>query len=137
MANRNIFELTLPAAKHVELIAAKTLESVGFYCGLTEEKISECSLALIEACINSVEHSQSEDQLLKIKFIADATKLTIEIHDNGIGFDPDAVAVPEIDTKLKSDYKRGWGLQLMRKMMDEITFTSGKNGTVISMVKYK
>ena len=43
--------------------------------------------------------------------------------------------IPEIAKKLHSDRKRGWGLQLMRELMDDVQIESGDEGTVITMIK--
>ena len=39
------------------------------------------------------------------------------------------------EEKLNSDHKRGWGLQLMKELMDTVEFQSNKDGTTVTMTK--
>jgi len=92
-------------------------------------------MALIEACINAFEHGKSEDNNVYIRFILQEEALIIEIKDKGKGFDSTKVEVPDIEKKLHSKRKRGWGLQLMRELMYDVVIDSGKDGTTITMTK--
>jgi len=101
---------------------------------LDGEKTDEISMALIEACINAFEHSKSKDNIF-IQYIIDPEKLIVKVGDKGIGFDDEVVAIPKIEEKLNSDHKRGWGLQLMKELMDTVEFQSNKDGTTVTMTK--
>ena len=63
--------------------------------------------------------------------------LEIQVTDKGIGFDKSKVAIPKIEEKLGSDYKRGWGLQLIKELMDTVKFESTEEGTTVTMTKKK
>ena len=52
----------------MELIATQTAEVVSKHMNLSEEKSSEISMAIIEACINAFEHSNSKEEIF-IHFI--------------------------------------------------------------------
>jgi len=127
-------ELTLPVMQDMELAATKTAEVIAKRMDLDEEKTNEISMALIEACINAFEHSKSKDNIF-IQYIIDPEKLIIKVGDKGIGFDAEVVAIPKIVEKLNSDNKRGWGLQLMKELMDTVEFQSSEDGTTVTMTK--
>jgi len=127
-------ELTLPVMQDMELAATKTAEVIAKRMDLDGEKTDEISMALIEACINAFEHSNSKDNIF-IQYIIDPEKLIIKVGDKGIGFDAEVVAIPKIVEKLNSDYKRGWGLQLMKELMDTVEFHSSEDGTTVTMTK--
>ena len=56
--------------------------------------------------------------------------------DKGAGFDSDSVATPSIEQKLASDErKRGWGIMLIKELMDSVSFESDHTGTTVTMVK--
>lgn len=128
-------ELVIPIMPSMELAASKTAQAVADYLDLDEEKTAEVTMALIEACINAFEHGKGTDNNVYIKFILQKDALIIEIKDKGKGFDTTNVELPEIEKKIHSKRKRGWGLQLMRELMDEVVIDSDATGTTIKMTK--
>ena len=130
-------DLVIPILPNMELAATKTAQAVADYMKLSEEETAEVSMALIEACINAFEHGKGkeEDNNIHIRFILRPDALVIEIKDKGFGFDVSKVEMPEIAKKIHSNRKRGWGLQLMRELMDEVTIDSDNKGTTITMTK--
>ena len=54
-----------------------------------------------------------------------------------IGIKPDLILSPNIDEKINSEHKRGWGLQLMKELMDTVEFESSEAGTTVTMTKNK
>jgi len=128
-------ELVIPIMPSMELAASKTAQAVADYLDLDEEKTAEVTMALIEACINAFEHGRGKDNNVYIRFILQEEALIIEIKDKGKGFDSTEVEMPDIEKKLHSKRKRGWGLQLMRELMDDVVIDSGEDGTTIKMTK--
>ena len=128
-------ELVIPIMPSMELAASRTAQAVADYLDLDEEKTAEVTMALIEACINAFEHGKSEDNNVYIRFILQEEALIIEIKDKGKGFDSTKIEMPDIEKKLHSQRKRGWGLQLMRELMDDVVIDSGDKGTTITMTK--
>lgn len=129
-------ELTLPVLPDMEIAAKRTGEVVAKHMGLDEEKTAEMSMAIIEACINAFEHSDSKEQI-EIHFVISDDKLVIQVTDQGKGFDKSKVEIPNIDKKLGADYKRGWGLKLIEELMDSVEYESSKSGTTVTMTKNK
>jgi len=62
--------------------------------------------------------------------------LVIFVRDYGKGFKPENVEEPDINEKLGSKHKRGWGLKLMETMSDDFMIESDKNGTKITITKH-
>ena len=129
-------ELTLPVMQDMELAATKTAEVVANRMGLDEMKTAEINMALIEACINAFEHSKTKDNVF-ITYIIEGDTLVIKVGDKGQGFDSEVVAIPNIDEKIKSEHKRGWGIQLMKELMDTVKFETTEDGTTVTMTKSK
>ena len=130
-------ELKLPVIPDIELTATKTAEVISKHMNLSEEKAGEISMAIIEACINAFEHSNSQEEIF-IHFIISDDNLTVKVIDQGIGFDATQVAVPDIENKINSkERKRGWGIMLIKELMDYVHFTSDASGTTLTMVKNK
>ena len=131
-----VVELKLPVLPDMELSATKTAEIVAKHMELSEEKSAEISMALIEACINAFEHSESNKQI-EIHFRIKGDELEIQVTDKGKGFDQSKVKIPKIEEKIGSDHKRGWGLQLIKELMDTVEFESSSEGTTVTMTKKK
>ena len=75
-------ELKLPVLPDMELSATKTAEIVAKHMELSEEKSAEISMALIEACINAFEHSESNKQIeihFRIKGMSLKYRLLIKV----------------------------------------------------------
>jgi len=130
-------ELTIPIIHDMELAATKTAEVVAKHMGLDEEKSAEISMALIEATINAFEHSNSQAGNVEIHFVIQEETLLITVSDQGKGFDKSKVKIPKIEEKISSDYKRGWGLQLIQELMDTVKYESSEEGTTVTMTKKK
>jgi len=134
--------MSIPVAPEMEIVATAQAAALGEYLGMTRDKIDEVKLALVEACINAFEHAHCRDEQLHLTFrLGQEPKgrewLEVEVLDKGRGFDKAAVEEPSIEKSFASHRKRGWGLQIIKSLMDEVQITSGGWGTRILMRKYK
>lgn len=130
------FGLVLPMVSETELVAARALEQVAERVDFTEEEIGKIRMALIEACINSFEHSGSMDGKIYITFTLDTEKLSIVVEDKGVSFDPKKVPSPRGARSQSDAARRGWGIELIKSLMDEVEFKDVPVGTKLKMVKY-
>jgi serine/threonine-protein kinase RsbW len=135
--------LTLPMAPDMEVMASKTATAVAESVRMSPDKIDEVRLAVVEACINAFEHSRASNRVLFLSFavLAEARTegepgtLEIRVRDEGIGFAPQGVEPPRMAEKLKAERKRGWGLQIIQGLMDQVEIQSGTGGTTVVMRK--
>jgi serine/threonine-protein kinase RsbW len=144
MANRAILRevtLTLPMLPDMEIAASKTATAMAEYMQMSSDKIDEVRMAVVEACINSFEHSAARDHKVYITFAVlgdrEPEMLQISIRDRGVGFRPEDVEEPTIEEKLRAERKRGWGLKIIHGLMDEVDIESSSGGTNIVMSKYR
>jgi serine/threonine-protein kinase RsbW len=133
--------LALPMVPEMEIEASKTATAIAESIRMSPDRIDEVRMAVVEACINALEHSQASDREVFVTFQVvgetDPEKLRILVHDNGIGFAPDDVEPPTMESKLKAMRKRGWGLKIIRGLMDEVEIRSGVEGTTVVMSKLR
>lgn len=132
-------ELVLPLQPEMEITAANAAGELAREIGMTENSIDEAIHAIVEACINTREHSCCEDNRIYLRFVGSFTaeavpKLEVWITDHGRGFDPDQVRTRRAHSE--KPRKRGWGLQIMEAHMDEVQISSSADGTTVHMVKY-
>lgn len=133
--NLNEYEMIVPMGDDTELIAARAVEEIARRHDFQPKAITQIKTALVEACINATEHSLSPDRKIYQKFTIEDDKIVITISNRGVKIPSEKVA--EMTTQIESDGgRRGWGLKLMRTLMDEVKFEQVDDGTRISMVKY-
>jgi len=135
--------LTIPVAPDMEIVATAQASALGEFIQMPRDRIDEVKLAIVEACINAFEHAHSRDDRVHLTFRVGRDDeegpefLEVEVLDQGEGFDHTSVDPPTPEKTFTGGKKRGWGLQIIRSLMDSVAITSGDWGTRILMRKYK
>ncbi|OGP09327.1 MAG: hypothetical protein A3G39_08195 [Deltaproteobacteria bacterium RIFCSPLOWO2_12_FULL_43_16] len=119
-----------------ELVAAKAVEEIGTDIGIDNNTITQIKTALVEACINAFEHSKIKNGKVYCKFIVSDDRIVLNIQNEGKDFTPLFQSTPKNEDKLTGLIKRGWGIELMKQLMDEVRFEKIQGGTKLVMVKY-
>ena len=127
--------LNIPIHPNMELVAAHTASIIAEIMDFEETHIDEIQLAIIETCINAFEHSNSEDNKVTVTYVLTDDDLELKITDHGVGFGMDKTKFLDGETRAQAMQKRGWGLEIIREMMDEVEIDSSDGGTTISMLK--
>lgn len=128
------YEVVVPMDDESELIAAHALEEIARRHNVSAKAINQIKTALLEASINASEHSLSPDRRIRQKFRVEDDRITVTISNRGIRLldrRPDAAS-----DDAKTSARRGWGLKLIEKLMDEVKIEQTDDGTSISMTKY-
>jgi len=129
--------LHLPVVPNVELVAAKAVETLGGALGMHQTRVEAASVAIVEACLNAIEHGGGQMVVrLSGEDYGDPPQLVIEVEDNGEGFDPATAPSNAASRVLGCASKRGWGLTLIRELMDEVQIRSEPGQTLVRMCKY-
>jgi len=136
---KNVIKLTAPNRPEMEITVSEIASAIAKNMNLSDEQVDEIKMAVIETCLNSFEHSRSEDKSVTISFIPEKDGLKIKIKDKGVGFNPSEKSSPDIDKIMSGEETRhrGWGLKIIRSLMDEVYIESGKNGTTVTLIKKK
>jgi len=125
-------EITIPMDENAELIAAGIVEELAKKHNYDPKSINQIKTALIEAFINAAEHSLSPDRKIYQRFDVDDRKFTVTISNRGIRL---ADVSPAANGSERAK-RRGWGLELMRRLMDEVRIEETDDGTRIRMTKF-
>ena len=130
------YEIIVPMGDDTEMIAAHAVEEIARRHAFKPAAINQIKTALVEACINAAEHSHSPDRRIYQKFTIEEDKIVITIANRGVKMPSEKVL--ESESRLEpTEGRRGWGLKLMRRLMDEVNFEQTDDGTRISMVKFR
>jgi serine/threonine-protein kinase RsbW len=130
------FELVIPIEGEAELIAARTAEQIARAADFDQEAINQIKTALIEACINAAEHSDSPDRKIHQHFAIDDNRLIITVSNKGKTFGrTNGQSTPSVAAG-QTKGTRGRGLQIIRALMDEVEFERTDDGTRLVMTKY-
>lgn len=137
----NEFQLIFPMGADNEMLAASAVEQVARRLNFSPVAINQIKTAVVEACINASEHSLSPDQKIYQRFQVENDRLSITISSRGIlpanlasNIQAKNETSPEESATI--DDRRGWGLRLIRTLMDEVEFERVDEGTSLRMTKY-
>jgi serine/threonine-protein kinase RsbW len=134
------FLMVLPMGEENELVAANTVEQIARRLNFRPEAINQIKTSVVEACINASEHSFSPDRKIYQRFRVESDRLVITISSRGIV--PPNIGTQEgtnsgaFESNDASEERRGWGLKLIRTLMDEVEFERVDEGTSLRMTKY-
>lgn len=117
-------EFSVPVARNVLAGSLRLL-------GVHEDAIHDIELALTEAVTNVLDHAATTDDY-EVSAGIHGNLCVIEVIDRGSGFDSNAVGHGDADDAAED----GRGIQLMRALVDRVTFTSRPQvGTVVHLEK--
>jgi serine/threonine-protein kinase RsbW len=134
----NKIELHIPSVMGYEKIAMECAASVAKKMGFTENRIEDLKTAVADACLNAIEHGNKMDTSTKVgvTLTVEESKLQVAVKDEGKGIEK--VIVPSIENKIEGKEKpRGWGIFLIKRLMNEVTFEpSPEGGNITKMIIY-
>ena len=129
-------ELSLPS--HIETVAtaaAAVAEFVG-RSGISDDAAFGIDMAVREAVTNAVLHGnrQDEDKTVDLTLKSSPDAVEISVHDQGPGFNPEAVPDPTVQENILK--ASGRGIFFMRSFMDEVDWLIRPGGgTTVRMLK--
>jgi len=89
---------------------------------LPEEHFNRVFLCLSEAVMNSIQHGNRNDKKKQVSILADCKKefITIEISDEGDGFDYNNIENPTIKQNIKKE--SGRGIHIIKSLSNGLEF---------------
>jgi serine/threonine-protein kinase RsbW len=119
-------------AQYIREVSSKINDSLSRY-KVEEEKLFEIKLCVEEALRNAMVHGNDSDarKMVSISYEIDPKRVSIEISDEGNGFDHKKLPDPTKDENITRTYGRG--VFLIKKFMDKVEFAG--SGNIIKMTK--
>jgi serine/threonine-protein kinase RsbW len=134
------FAIELPMSEDTELIAAHTVEQIARRMEFNPVAINQIKTALVEACINAAEHSLSTERKIYNRFRVEDDRLVITVSSRGLSVPPslseNGTSHADKNGGEGAKGRRGWGLKLIRTLMDDVEFERVDDGTRLRMTKY-
>lgn len=124
-------EMVIPRAADVELVAARALEQLAENLAVDALVIGRLKMALVEACVNAFEHSGARDGRVRLVFSVAGSRLLIRVENRGRPL----AALPAPARVGRESGGRGWGLTLIRELVDEVALEPREDGVSLVMVK--
>jgi anti-sigma regulatory factor (Ser/Thr protein kinase) len=129
------FDMALPMVKEAELIAAQGLEQIGKNLNLNPEAIGQLQIAIIEACINAIEHGRGSGDNIYVSVIVDEDQLEVSVESAGKEFIIQETGEPFRDQVAVKGPGRGWGIKMIKRFVDGVKFEKTALGTKIVLIK--
>jgi serine/threonine-protein kinase RsbW len=127
--------LRIPAKAEYITLCRLALTGLSRLRPLGDETLADLKLALTEACSNSIRHAYGEgiDGHVAVRYELLRDRLSIEVLDDGEGFDPDA----ENGRSAGELTEGGLGIAIIRSIADEFEIESrpGTRGSRLRFVK--
>ncbi len=129
------FDMTLPMAREAELIVAQGLEQIGKNLNINQDAIGQLQIAVIEACINAIEHGRGMDNKVYVSVVVDEDQVEVSVESAGQEFIIRETGEPYRDQDAVQAEGRGWGIKLIKRFVDHVAFEKTAYGTKIVLVK--
>ena len=105
--------------------------------GLPEATLEKLKTAVAEATMNAMEHGNNyrADIPVVVNLMASRTTISVRITDRGSGSPMTESEAPDVEAKLSGEQSpRGWGLFLIKNMVDEMRVTSDETHHTVELI---
>ncbi len=127
-----VIELRLPSRLGYERVAMDTASALARRMGFHTDRVESLKTAIGEAVTNAIEHGNQHDAATKVVVMLTArdAELIVQVADQGRKpLDQECTTrQPQIAERLERDDKGGWGIWLIRELMDEVEFSTAPSG---------
>ncbi len=120
--SQQLVEFELPSIEGNERLALERVSTIVAPLGLTEARLKKLETAVGEATMNAMEHGNRyrADQPVTVRVLSGSGQVRVQITDHGGVSTDREPEVPDIEAKLAGLQRpRGWGLFLIKNMVDE------------------
>jgi serine/threonine-protein kinase RsbW len=138
-ARRTLAELSLPSEPGNERRATEEVARAVSGLGVPERTLERLKTAVAEATMNAMEHGNHyrAEVPVVIEVSASDAELSIKITDEGSGPPAFHSEMPDLEAKLEGmQTPRGWGLFLIKNMVDDMNVTGDEHHHTVELVTY-
>jgi anti-sigma regulatory factor (Ser/Thr protein kinase) len=113
------------------------LEVLAGHLHLAPKTLHDIQLAVEEHLTNILKYGFDDqaEHRIRVRVLAEATELRIEVEDDGRPFDPLKHPSPDLSQPLEARPVGGLGIHMMRKSMDRIDYRRTDEKNILVMTK--
>ena len=116
---------------------AERLRQFGACHAISARTVHDLNLALEEVITNIISYGfdAGTEHQIRVDLRLEDAQLTTRLEDDGRAFDPLAVPEPDLDVPLEERSVGGLGILLVRRLMDQVTYSRLDGRNVLLMIK--
>ena len=136
---RSTYTMKVPSStRHLEEVR-RFVASHAAAADFPEQTVEAFKLAVDEACTNVIKHAYKgkETHQIDVAVIIDTDRFTVRIQDRGEAFHPDEYQEPDIFTFARQGKSGGFGVHIMRRLMDHVEYRTRGRINEVRLTKYR
>ena len=128
-------DFLLPSESGNEREASERVATAVKDLGLPEARLERLKTAVAEATMNAMEHGNKYQPDLPVSIQVSGASLSVYVTDHGGGEPIPEAESPDLEAKLAGTQSpRGWGLFLIKNMVDDVRVTSDETHHTVELV---
>lgn len=136
-----LLEAAIASAPDNEQLAMEQVADAVLPLHLSPERLADLKTAVAEAVMNAMEYGNHYEPEKEVTFqvLASDSAIVVRIRDQGEGSAiPETITEPDLDAKLaEGQTPRGWGLFLIKSLVDELRISRDDHHNVVELVMYR
>ena len=135
---RSTYSLTIPSSTRYLEIVRGFVEKHTLEAGFDNRSVEQFKVAVDEACTNIIKHAYGGNEAceLDVRIIIYTDRCTVCIRDEGEAFKPQEYHEPDIFELAKKRQAGGFGVHIMRRLMDHVEYASEGEINEVRLTKY-
>ena len=135
---RSVYNICIPSSTRYLEDARHFVETHAREAKLSEDAVEQFKIAVDEACTNVIKHAYKGDDAhqIDLAIIFDRERFTVRIRDKGLAFQPEQYQEPDIFKMAKSRRSGGFGVHIMRRLMDRVEYRTRGKVNEVHLTKY-
>ncbi len=133
------YTLSVPSStQHLEDVR-RFVEAHAVEADFPANDVEQLKIAVDEACTNIIKHAyRGEDtHRIDIEVLIEKDHFTVRIRDEGKTFHPETYKTPDILESIRSRRAGGYGVHIIRRLMDRVEYRTRGNMNEVSLTKFR
>lgn len=137
--SKSVHTLSIASSTRYLEDVRRFVEHHAYEAQFSDRTVSELKIAVDEACANVIKHAYggSATGTIDVDVIVKPDRFTVRIRDEGVSFDERAYQEPDIFEFARRKKTGGFGVSIMKKLMDRVEYRTRGNSNECCLIKYR